>query len=104
MIHLRCVMQTAARALIKISAYPARHLIQHAVSVEMTKFQQQQWQPFNSGKLQCHVDPAQHSTAQHSTAQHSTAQHSTAQHSTAQHSTSKQSSAQHSTARHGTVR
>jgi len=104
MIDLHCVMQTAARALIKISAYPARHLIQHAVSVEMTKFQQQQWQPFNSGKLQCHVDPAQHSTAQHSTAQHSTAQHSTAQHSTAQHSTSKQSSAQHSTARHGTVR
>jgi len=92
-------MQTAARALIKISAYPARHLIQHAVSVEMTKFQQQQWQPFNSGKLQCHVDPAQHSTAQHSTAQHSTAQHSTSKQSSAQHST-----AQHSTARHGTVR
>jgi len=94
MIDLHCVMQTAARALIKISAYPARHLIQHAVSVEMTKFQQQQWQPFNSGKLQCHVDPAQHSTAQHSTAQHIKAKLSTAQHSTAQHST----------ARHGTVR
>ena len=81
MIHLRCVMQTAARALIKISAYPARHLIQHAVSVEMTKFQQQQWQPFNSGKLQCHVDPAQ---VQHIKAKLSTAQHSTAQHSTVQ--------------------
>jgi len=80
-------MQTAARALIKISAYPARHLIQHAVSVEMTKFQQQQWQPFNSGKLQCHVDPAQHSTAQHSTAQHIKAKLSTAQHSTARHGT-----------------
>jgi len=80
-------MQTAARALIKISAYPARHLIQHAVSVEMTKFQQQQWQPFNSGKLQCHVDPAQHSTAQHSTSKQSSAQHSTAQHSTARHGT-----------------
>jgi len=82
MIDLHCVMQTAARALIKISAYPARHLIQHAVSVEMTKFQQQQWQPFNSGKLQCHVDPAQHSTAQHSTSKQSSAQHSTAQHGT----------------------
>jgi len=87
MIDLHCVMQTAARALIKISAYPARHLIQHAVSVEMTKFQQQQWQPFNSGKLQCHVDPAQHSTAQHSTSKQSSAQHSTAQHSTARHGT-----------------
>jgi len=85
MIDLHCVMQTAARALIKISAYPARHLIQHAVSVEMTKFQQQQWQPFNSGKLQCHVDPAQHSTAQHSTAQHIKAKLSTARYSKAQH-------------------